>query len=210
MSIATKRGDGGETGLGGGVRVSKSSLRVEAYGTVDELNTFMGLARVMNDDPEVKELVKALQRELFKVGSALATAPNGRKPEPTITSEMVDALTAHVHRSEATDGILADWSLPGEHPASAVFDVARTVCRRAERQVVRLIESGEPVNPQVLAYLNRLSDLLWLLGRLVEKQAGVNAKLRRETKPGARGWGGWGGDETSAAVGRGARTPMAA
>jgi cob(I)alamin adenosyltransferase len=186
MSIATKRGDGGETGLAGGVRVSKGHLRVEAYGTVDELNTFMGLARVMNDDPEVKELVKTLQRELFKVGSALATAPNGRKPEPPITAEMVDALTAHVHRVEATDGILADWSLPGEHPASAAFDVARTVCRRAERQVVRLIESGEPVNPQVLAYLNRLSDLLWLLGRLVEKQAGVSAQLRDDTKPGAK------------------------
>ncbi len=186
MSIATKRGDGGETGLAGGVRVSKGHLRVEAYGTVDELNTFMGLARVMNDDAEVKDLVKTLQRELFKVGSALATAPNGRKPEPAITIEMVDALTAHVHRIEATDGILADWSIPGEHAASAAFDVARTVCRRGERQVVRLIESGEPVNPHVLAYLNRLSDLLWLLGRLVEKQAGVSAQLRDETKPGAK------------------------
>ncbi|HEX3644651.1 MAG TPA: cob(I)yrinic acid a,c-diamide adenosyltransferase [Vicinamibacterales bacterium] len=186
MSIATTRGDGGETSLAGGVRVSKAHLRVEAYGTVDELNTFMGLARVMNDDPEVKDLVKTLQRELFKVGSALATAPNGRKPEPPITVEMVEALTAHVHRIEATDGILADWSLPGEHPASAAFDVARTVCRRAERQVVRLIESGEPVNAQVLAYLNRLSDLLWLLGRLVEKQAGVSARLRDDTKPGAK------------------------
>jgi cob(I)alamin adenosyltransferase len=186
MSIATKRGDGGETSLAGAVRVSKAHLRVEAYGTVDELNTFMGLARVMNHDPEVTELVKTLQRELFKVGSALATAPNGRKPEPPITVDMVDALTAHVHRIEATDGILADWSLPGEHPESAAFDVARTICRRAERQVVRLIESGDPVNPQILAYLNRLSDLLWLLGRLVEKQAGVSAKLRDETKPGAR------------------------
>ena len=186
MSIATKRGDGGETSLAGAVRVSKAHLRVEAYGTVDELNTFMGLARVMNDDLDVKDLVKTLQREVFKVGSALATAPNGRKPEPPITVEMVDALTAHVHRIEATDGILADWSLPGEHPASAAFDVARTVCRRAERQVVRLIESGEPVNPQVLAYLNRLSDLLWLLGRLVEKQAGVSAKLRDDAKPGAK------------------------
>jgi cob(I)alamin adenosyltransferase len=186
MSIATKRGDGGETGLAGGVRVSKGHLRVEAYGTVDELNTFMGLARVMNDNAEVKDLVKSLQRELFKVGSALATAPNGRKPEPAITSEMVGALTAHVHRIEATDGILADWSIPGEHPASAAFDVARTVCRRAERQVVRLIESGEPVNPHVLVYLNRLSDLLWLLGRLVEKQVGVSAQLRDDTQPGAR------------------------
>ena len=186
MSIATKRGDGGETSLGGAVRVSKAHLRVEAYGTVDELNTFIGLARVIAGDLEVKDLAKALQRELFKVGSALATAPNGRKPEPSVTSEMVDGLTAHVHRIEATDGILADWSLPGEHPASAAFDVARTVCRRAERQVVRLIESGDPVNPQILAYLNRLSDLLWLLGRLIEKRAGVDARLRDDQTPGAR------------------------
>src|SRR5262249_4967938 len=163
MSIATMRGDGGETSLAGAVRVSKSHVRVEAYGTVDELNTFMGLARVMTDDAEIRDLVKMLQRELFKVGSALATAPNGRKPEPPITKEMVDVLTVHVHRIEAVDGILADWSIPGENPASAAFDVARTVCRRAERQVVRLIESGEPVNPHVLSYLNRLSDLLWLL-----------------------------------------------
>jgi cob(I)alamin adenosyltransferase len=186
MSIATKRGDTGETSLAGAVRVSKAHLRVEAYGTVDELNTFMGLARVITDDGEVRDLVKKLQRELFTVGSALATAPTGSKKEPPVTGDMVEALTAHVHRIEATDGILADWSLPGEHPASAAFDVARTVCRRAERRVVRLIEAGEPVNPHILAYLNRLSDLLWLLGRLIEKQAGVNARLRHENAPGAR------------------------
>src|ERR1700736_6229006 len=185
MSIATKRGDGGQTSLAGAVRVSKGHLRVEAYGTVDELNTFMGLARTMTDDAVVKELVKRLQRELFTVGSALATAPAGSKKEPPVTVDMVDALTAHVHRIEATDGILADWSVPGEHPASAAFDVARTVCRRAERQVVRLIESGEPVNPRVLAHLNRLSDLLWLLGRLVEKHMGVDARLRDDRAPGA-------------------------
>jgi cob(I)alamin adenosyltransferase len=186
MSIATKRGDTGETSLAGAVRVSKGHLRVEAYGTVDELNTFMGLARTMTEDAVVKELVKKLQRELFTVGSALATAPTGSKKEPPVTIEMVEAVTAEVHRIEAVDGILADWSIPGEHPASAAFDVARTVCRRAERQVVRLIESGDPVNPQILAYLNRLSDLLWLLGRLIEKQAGVDARLRDEKTPGAR------------------------
>jgi cob(I)alamin adenosyltransferase len=191
MSIATKRGDAGETSLAGAVRVSKGHLRVEAYGTVDELNTFMGLARVITDDAAVKELVKKLQRELFAVGSALATAPAGSKKEPPVTIETVEALTAEVHRIEAVDGILADWSIPGEHPASAAFDVARTVCRRAERQVVRLIESGDQVNPQILAYLNRLSDLLWLLGRLIEKRAGVEARLRDEKTPGApwsRAW----------------------
>src|SRR3979411_3223685 len=158
MSIATKRGDGGETSLAGAVRVSKAHVRVEAYGPVDELNTFMGLARVMNDDPEVKDLVKALQRELFKVGSALATAPNGRKPEQPTTREMVDALTSHVHRIEATDGILADWSLPGEHPASAAFDVARTVCRRAERQGVSLVGAGGRRKPQNLGCVHTVAE----------------------------------------------------
>ena len=186
MSIATKRGDAGETSLAGAVRVSKGHVRVEAYGTVDELNTFMGLARVMTDDADVKELVKKLQRELFTVGSALATAPAGSKKEPPVTGEMVDALTEQVHRIEATEGLLADWSLPGEHPASAAFDVARAVCRRAERQVVRLVESGERVNPHVLAYLNRLSDVLWLIGRLIELRSGVDGQLRDAAHAGAR------------------------
>ncbi len=186
MSIATKRGDGGQTSLAGGIRVSKAHLRVEAYGTVDELNTFMGAARAITDDAEVRDLVKQMQRELFKIGSAMATVPGGTKPVPPITSEMVDTLTDHVHRIEATEGILADWSLPGEHPAAAAFDIARTVCRRAERQVVRLMESGDDVNPQILAYLNRLSDLLWLLGRFLELQRGISARLRDEKAPGAR------------------------
>lgn len=186
MSIATKRGDTGQTSLAGAVRVSKSHVRVEAYGTVDEMNSAMGFARAITDDPEIKDLTKRLQRELFAVGSALATAPGGPKPPPPVTAAMVDALTDHVHRLEATEGILRDWSVPGEHPAAAAFDVARTVCRRAERQVVRLGESGEEIDPQVLAYLNRLSDLLWLIGRYLELRAGVDARLRDAAHPGAR------------------------
>jgi cob(I)alamin adenosyltransferase len=186
MSIATKRGDTGETSLAGAVRVSKGHLRVEAYGTVDELNSAMGFARSITDDPEIKDLAKSIQRELFAVGSALATAPGGRKAPPPITQAMVDALTDHVHRIEATDGILADWSVPGEHPAAAAFDLARTVCRRAERHAVRLAESGDEVNPQVLAYLNRLSDVLWLAGRLIEHRAGVDGRLRDGAHAGAR------------------------
>lgn len=186
MSIATKRGDTGETSLAGAVRVSKGHLRVEAYGTVDELNSAMGFARSITDDPEIKDLAKSIQRELFAVGSALATAPGGRKLPPPITAIMVDALTDHVHRIEATEGILADWSVPGEHPSAAAFDLARTVCRRAERHVVRLAESGDEVNPHVLEYLNRLSDLLWLVGRLIELRAGVDGRLRDATHAGAR------------------------
>jgi cob(I)alamin adenosyltransferase len=186
MSIATKRGDGGLTNLPGGVRVTKSNARVECYGTIDELISQMGFARAITGNREVHDLVKEIQRELFKVGSAIGTAPGARKPAPEITQEMVDALEAHVHRIEALPGILGDWSLPGETADSAAMDVARTVCRRAERLAVALSEAGELQNPNILAYLNRLSDLLWLFGRQLELAAGVNAALRPADKPGNR------------------------
>ena len=186
MSIATMRGDGGETGLAGGVRVSKSSDRVEAYGTIDELISTLGFARSICADEEIRTLTKAIQKELFKVGSAIATPPEGAKKPPEIGNEMVDALTAHVHRIEAVDGILADWSIPGEHTEAAAYDVARTVCRRAERLAVGVRERGIEVQPNVLRYLNRLSDLLWLFGRLLELRAGVNAKLRDDAQGGPR------------------------
>jgi cob(I)alamin adenosyltransferase len=100
---------------------------------------------------------------------------------------MVEALTGQVHKLEALEGILSDWSVPGEHPAGAAFDLARTVCRRAERSVVRLIESGEVIEPSVLAYLNRLSDLLWLFGRKLEGGAGATSSLRKmNAKSGSR------------------------
>ncbi|HEX8090218.1 MAG TPA: cob(I)yrinic acid a,c-diamide adenosyltransferase [Blastocatellia bacterium] len=186
MSIATKRGDGGQTGLVGGVRVSKGELRVEAYGTVDELISTIGFARSICEDPEVREIAKALQRELFAVASAIATPPDSKKSPPAITAEMVDALTEQVHRIEKMEGVLADWAIPGEVPASAAFDMARTVCRRAERCAVRLADLGEAVNPQIVAYINRMSDLLWLLGRLIEMRAGVDASLRDENHKGPR------------------------
>jgi cob(I)alamin adenosyltransferase len=94
----------------------------------------------------------------------------------------VDDLTEQVHRIEAIEGILSDWSLPGAQAPSAAFEVARTVCRRAERCVVRLVESGEEVQPEVLAYLNRLSDLIWLFGRALERNAGDDARLRDDSK----------------------------
>jgi cob(I)alamin adenosyltransferase len=191
MSIATKHGDTGQTSLIGGMRVSKGDLQVEAYGSIDELISVMGFARSICEDAEVRDLTKAIQRELFAVSSAVATVPNKRKGASPITDEMVEALTTQVHCIEAIEGILADWSLPGEHAAAAAFDVARTVCRRAERLVVRLAESGGESYPQVIAYLNRLSDLLWLFGRLLELRAGVDARLRDEAHSGpkwSRAW----------------------
>jgi cob(I)alamin adenosyltransferase len=186
MSIATKRGDTGQTSLPGGVRVPKNNLRVECYGTVDELISTLGFARSITQDPEIKEFAKSIQRELFRVGSAIGTHPDSKKPAPEITEAMVDALTARVHAMEAEPGVLNDWSIPGELPDSAAFDVARTVCRRAERLAVGLRDAGGHSNPHILSYLNRLSDVLWLMGRVLECRAGVDASLRPKNQPGAR------------------------
>jgi cob(I)alamin adenosyltransferase len=191
MSISTKRGDGGQTGLAGGIRTSKADIRVEAYGTVDELNTVLGFARSICDDAEIVSWTETIQRTLFRLGSALATPPASKKLPPVISPEDVDFLTSLVHKIEATEGILSDWSLPGAHTQSAAYEIARTVCRRAERNTVRLIESGEDVKPEILAYLNRLSDVIWLFGRRIEHTAGVDARLRGDAKTGpkwSRAW----------------------
>ncbi len=187
-SISTTRGDGGQTGLAGGIRVSKASLRVEAYGTVDELISTLGFARSICDDREIATFAHGIQRELFKLGSAPATPPESPKPQVPITVDSVNWLTAEVHRLEATDGLISDWSVSGEHTAAAAFDMARTICRRAERATVRLVESGEVVQPTILAYLNRLSDLLWLFGRKLEHSAGVNGSLRAVTGKAGNRW----------------------
>ena len=191
MSIATKSGDKGSTGLAGGIRISKADLRVEAYGTVDELNTVLGFARSICSDEEIAGWTEQIQKTLFRVGSAMATPPESKKPQVHITPEDVDFLTQLVYKIEATEGILSDWSLPGAHRESAAYEIGRTVCRRAERAAVRLHESGQDVQPDVLAYLNRLSDLVWLFGRLIERNAGIDARLRDGSKAGpkwSRAW----------------------
>lgn len=180
-SIATMRGDAGETSLAGGVRVSKASARVEAYGNIDELISSLGLARSICEDADMAALTKTIQQELFKIGSSLATPSESPKPPVVIETALVDRLTSEVHRLEAIEGMLADWSIPGEHRAAAAYDVARTICRRAERGIVRLQEAGATVAPAILAYVNRLSDLLWLFGRKLEHDAGINASLRDAT-----------------------------
>lgn len=186
MSIATKGGDTGQTGLVGGLRISKADLRVEAYGSVDELNTVLGFARSICSDAEIAGWTETIQRTLFRVGSALAAPSESRKEPPVLSAADVDFLTDLVYRIEATEGILSDWSLPGAHTESAAYEISRTVCRRAERNAVRLMESGAEVKPEVLAYLNRLSDLVWLFGRRIEQTAGVDARLRDDSKAGPR------------------------
>jgi cob(I)alamin adenosyltransferase len=186
VSIATKHGAAGQTGLAGGIRVSKASTRVDADGNMDELISTVGLARSICSDGQIQIFLKEVQKELFNLGSALATPPESSKTPPVITAEIVERLTAEIHRIEAIEGVLADWSIPGEDACSAALDVARAVCRRAERGVVLLAESGESVAPEILAYLNRLSDLLWIEGRLVELGKGVDATLRTEENRGPR------------------------
>jgi len=179
MSIATKTGDKGQTALSGGTRVSKASLRVETYGNVDELNANLGLARALCEDEDIGARTKLIQSELFLVGSALSAPPDSKNPKQPVAPAMIEALTAQVHELESIEGMLSDWSIPGEHIAAAAYDVARTVCRRAERSVVALTETGEAVDINVIAYLNRLSDLLWLFGRKLERDAGKDASLRK-------------------------------
>jgi len=191
MSISTKRGDGGQTGLAGGIRISKADLRVESYGSIDELNTVLGFARSICEDKEIAAWTETIQRTLFRVGSALATPPESSKKPPIISPEDIDMLTDLVHKIEATEGILSDWSLPGAHTQSAAYEVARAVSRRAERAAVRFVESGGTVQPTILPYLNRLSDVIWLFGRLIEFNAGIESRLRPETKGGpkwSRAW----------------------
>lgn len=191
MSIATQRGDSGQTSLAGGSRVSKADGRVDTYGTIDELISCMGFARAICDVAEVRDLTRELQRELFTVGGGVAAPEDSARKPPAVETAWIERLTEQVHRIEALPGLLDDWALPGEHPAAAAYDVARTVCRRAERGVVRLIEAGVRVQPPVVAYLNRLSDLLWLFSRQIEKEAGVDAHLRdgaREGPKWSRAW----------------------
>lgn len=177
MSIATKRGDNGKTGLVGGTRVSKCDPRVECYGTVDELISQLGFARAICNSKDVRDLVKKVQCELFKMESALATPRELACLAPAITADMVEKLEGEVNRIETLPGIRAAWSITGDLPAAAALDVARTVCRRAERLATRLMETDQLDNPVILAYLNRLSDLLWLAGRLEEVRAGVDSSL---------------------------------
>jgi len=173
MSIVTKTGDQGETSLMYGRRVPKSEARVEAYGCVDELMAALGLARAMCDEKFVSEQIFAAQKDLIVVMGELATAPEDRqryvKDGFELTSEkMVDRVTAVIVDLEKDKSLYPkDWVIPGATAASAALDLARTTCRRAERGVAPLRKT----NPELLRYLNRLSDLCWILARFAEKQS---------------------------------------
>jgi cob(I)alamin adenosyltransferase len=169
--IYTKRGDDGTTGRLYGGRVSKADPATEAYGTTDEAVAVLGLARALCDDPGLDEQILGLQRELFVVGADLATNPKERtKLQPgvsLVTAEMVWRLESRIDELVAEHPLPNAFIVPGANPVSASFDVARSVIRRAERRVVELRDSGAEVNDQVLHYLNRLSDLVFVLARVV-------------------------------------------
>jgi cob(I)alamin adenosyltransferase len=183
MSIATQTGDTGHTSLVGGRRVSKGDPRVEAFGTVDELIAHIGLARGLAGHVEAGSIAKELQRDLFTMAEALASDSD---PPMSMDPRRITDITSQVRRIETQDGILIDWAIAGDDAGAAAFEVARSVCRRAERLVVRLVDSGDRIDSSVIVYLNRLADLLWLLGRLIERDHGVDAALRRPGEAGAR------------------------
>jgi cob(I)alamin adenosyltransferase len=167
--IYTKTGDDGTTGLLYGGRVPKDDLVTEAYGTTDEAVAVLGLARALGDDEDVRSELLTLQRELFVVGADLATNPEERaKLEPgmsLVTEEMVSRLEQRIDELVAERPLPQVFIVPGANPASAATDVARAVVRRAERAVVALEHAEREVNPEVRRYLNRLSDLLFVLAR---------------------------------------------
>lgn len=164
--IYTKTGDAGETSLFGGGRVSKDHPRVEAYGELDELNATLGMARAAGLGKELDALVEKLQVELFTVGSVLATPSDTKAANviPLIEPEWVSDMEAAIDRLETELPPMTHFILPGGGAASATLHLARTVCRRAERHTSRLHREGE-IGPEPGVYLNRLSDLLFILAR---------------------------------------------
>lgn len=175
MKLYTRRGDGGETDLFGGSRVGKDALRVEAYGAVDELNACVGVCRAESSHADLRELLEAVQSRLFDLGGVLATPSASHReksgmPEPG--SEDVAELEAHIDRLEQELPALDRFILPGGCKSAAAFHVARTVCRRAERRAVAL-HRDEAVPEASLRYLNRLSDLCFVLARVENRRAGV-------------------------------------
>lgn len=175
MKIYTRTGDSGETGLLGAKRVRKNARRVEAYGAVDELNACLGFAGAVLTDPDLSDLLVAIQRDLFAAGAQLADVrqDKGREAEKAaLPAPRVTDLEQAIDRCDGELLPLKTFILPGGCEAGARLHLARTVCRRAERRIAALAEHEE-VSPVILAYMNRLSDLLFVLARLVNHRAGA-------------------------------------
>ena len=177
MKVYTKKGDAGKTGLIGGTRVSKSALRIEAYGTVDELNSYLGLLRDRVVSDEYKEQLIEIQDRLFTIGSHLANDPEkGRMKLPSFGDTDIEYLEKAIDRMEESLKPMTAFILPGGHETVSFSHIARCVCRRAERLAVALNEEKE-VESVILAYLNRLSDYLFVYSRF------ISVKLNAEEIP---------------------------
>ena len=177
LKIYTKTGDGGETGLFGGGRVPKDDRRVAAYGEVDELNAALGLALALEPRAFARDLLELVQRDLFTIGAELAS-PDPAKlgkalPGPRLGDARVEALEDAIDRAEATLAPLKNFILPGGSSKAAALQLGRAVCRRAERAVVTLSREAA-VSPAILKYVNRLSDLLFVLARAANAAAGLS------------------------------------
>lgn len=176
--IYTRKGDDGTTALGGGQRVDKDSLRVQAYGTVDELNSAIGIALAHGLDPYLNQLLTNVQNELFHLGSDLCflEEDKARYPLPQIESRHIERLEQTIDQMTAVVGPLQNFILPGGSAPAGYLHLARTICRRAERQVIALSRQ-EGVGALVIPYLNRLSDALFVMARYENHQRGVPEPL---------------------------------
>ncbi|HNV73807.1 MAG TPA: cob(I)yrinic acid a,c-diamide adenosyltransferase [Gemmatimonadaceae bacterium] len=176
LKIYTKAGDDGQTALFGGGRVEKDHPRVEAYGDVDELNAFLGMARAVEMMPRIDEVLVPIQRDLFSIGALLATPDHDKMREQLlkarIDSDRIAELERAIDECERELEPLRSFILPGGTPKSAALHVARTVCRRAERRIVAL-HRADPLPELVVIYMNRLSDLLFMLARVANRRAGA-------------------------------------
>jgi cob(I)alamin adenosyltransferase len=185
VSIVTKTGDKGTTALMYGRRVPKTHQRVEAYGSVDELNAALGLARASASQKFLRENILIIQKDLVTLMGELAVAREDlarytKDGYSLVSSALTDKLEKLVREIEAQNISFKGWATPGDSLNSAAFDVARTVCRRAERRVCALQEAGELENSEIIIYLNRLADLLWLFARWVETKSARGKSRQRK------------------------------
>ncbi len=171
MKIYTKTGDNGTTGLQGGSRVSKSDLRIAAYGTIDEINSSLGIVLSSKLDNDIKEVLTKIQNDLFVAGSDLSN-PDMASSKNRITTKMVEYLESKIDQFEEELTPITKFILPGGHPVASQVHFARAVTRRSETMVITLSEK-ENVNAGCKKYLNRLSDLLFVLARVINKRNGI-------------------------------------
>jgi len=186
MKIYTKTGDKGRTGLFGGGRVPKSHARLEAYGTLDELNAHLGGCAALTGHDDLRALAIEAQSRLLDLGAHLATPKSAKKAQaalPVLDPETVSSLEAAIDRLEAELPALTTFILPGGNAEAAALHVARAVCRRAERAVVRIPGGRTQVHPVVLPYLNRLSDLLFVMARVATRRGGAPETTWRPDDP---------------------------